>query len=150
MTRMRELRSYVSRRVRSNDRGFTLAEVVVSMGLFVTIMAATTTALVTVIKSTRFTRDRVAAASIARQTIERLRSENNTGHSLDIGTLPTTVAYGITYTATVCMTMDADNTTQSCTAVPACADGHKWNVTVSVDWNGSESRKVTYDTVLAC
>jgi len=152
MTRSKTSRSSAGHVCSSSrdEGGFTLAEVIVAIAVFMVVMVATTSALVTVIKTTRFTRDRVAASSIARQTIERLRAQSNTGHSLDIGALPTQVVYGQTYTATVCMTRDADSTTYSCAAVPACLSGHQWNVTVTVDWTTSDSRRVQYDTVIAC
>ena len=124
----------------ARDEGFTLAEVIVSIALFTVISFSVMFALVTLVKYTAVTQNRVSAANIARQEIERLRGENSTLSQLDL--TPTTVTLkGTNYTVTPLLS-PAGNV--------SCTPGSFRNATVKVSWNDSGSRTVRYDTVLSC
>jgi type II secretory pathway pseudopilin PulG len=125
---------------RTGEEGFTLAEVIVSIGLFTVISFAVMFALVTLVKYTAVTQNRVAAANLARQEVEKLRGENSTLSQLDLSASTVTLK-GTTYTVTPVMS-PAGNAT--------CNAGAARNVTVKVTWNNSGSRSVRYDTVLSC
>jgi prepilin-type N-terminal cleavage/methylation domain-containing protein len=125
----------------ADDEGFTLVEVLVSITIFVVVSVASMTALYTLVKSTSITQNRVAAASLARQEIERLRGQNLTAAQLDAAAIRSSSVHGTTFTITPTM---APAATATCTA------GAKRQVTVVVSWNNSGSRSVRYDTVLSC
>lgn len=125
---------------RTGDEGFTLAEVIVSITLFTVMSFAVMLALVTLVKLTGATQNRVAAANLARQEVERLRGQNGTLSLLDSGPL-TVQLKGTTYTVTPVLNPAANAT---------CAPGAARNATVKVTWNDSASRSVRYDTVLSC
>lgn len=123
-----------------DDSGFTLAEVIVSILLFTIMSFAVMFALVTLIKYTSVTQNRVAASNLARQEVERLRGQNSTLSLLDAGPSSVTLK-GTTYTVTPILSPAAN---------ASCAPGAARNATVTVSWNGSGSRTVRYDTVLSC
>jgi type II secretory pathway pseudopilin PulG len=123
-----------------DDDGFTLAEVVVSIALFTMVSFAVTLALVTLIKLTGVTQNRVAASNLARQEVEKLRGQNSTLSLLDAAA-STIALKGTTFTITPIMSPAANVT---------CAPGASRNVTVKVSWNDSSTRSVRYDTVLSC
>jgi type II secretory pathway pseudopilin PulG len=123
-----------------DDEGFTLAEVVVSIALFTVVSFAVMLALVTLVKLTGVTQNRVAASNLARQEIEKLRGQNSTLSLLDAAAL-TVPLKGTTYTVTPIMNPAATAT---------CAPGASRNVTVKVSWKDSSTRTVRYDTVLSC
>jgi len=125
---------------RTGDEGFTLAEVIVSIALFTIISFSVMFALVTLVKYTAVTQNRVAAANLARQEIEKLRGENGTLSQLDL-TASTITLKGVSYTVTPLLS-PAGNAT--------CTPGSYRNATVKVSWNDSGSRTVRYDTVLSC
>jgi len=129
-------------RVRQDDpdAGFTIAEVVVSIALFVIISVAVTSALLTLVKYTGVTQNRVAAANLARQEIEQLRGQNSTMEALDSGPSSVTLQ-GTTFTVTPLLSPAAN---------ASCAPGASRNATVTVSWPHSGSRTVRYDTVLSC
>ena len=122
------------------EQGFTLAEVIVSIALFVIISFSVMFALVTLVKYTGVTQNRVAASNLARQEIEKLRGENSTLAQLDL-TASTITLKGTSYTVTPLLS-PAGNV--------SCAGGSSRNATVTVTWNDSGSRSVRYDTVLSC
>ena len=115
-----------------SDAGFTLAESIVALTLFVIVMTFGAIGVTQTIQLTGVTSARVAAANIANQEIERLRLANLTGHDPVLtppsGSIPS--AYRVTETAGACVT------------------GAK-TLTVAVTW-GDGSRVVTYDSELAC
>ena len=123
-----------------DDEGFTLAEVVVSIALFTVVSFAVMLALVTLVKLTGVTQNRVAASNLARQEIEKLRGQNSTLSLLDATAL-TVKLKGTTFTVTPIMNPAATAT---------CAPGASRNVTVKVSWKDSSTRTVRYDTVLSC
>ena len=123
-----------------DDDGFTLAEVVVSIALFTVVSFAVMLALVTLVKLTGVTQNRVAASNLARQEIEKLRGQNSTLSLLDATAL-TVDLKGTTFTVTPIMNPAATAT---------CAPGASRNVTVKVSWKDSSTRTVRYDTVLSC
>ncbi|MEO7263031.1 MAG: hypothetical protein ABI047_17520 [Jatrophihabitantaceae bacterium] len=123
-----------------DDDGFTLAEVVVSLALFTVVSFAVMLAMITLVKLTGVTQNRVAASNLARQEVERLRGQNSTASQLDATAL-TVALKGTSFTVTPVMTPAA-------TAV--CAAGAFRNVTVKVSWTDSSTRTVRYDTVLSC
>jgi type II secretory pathway pseudopilin PulG len=125
---------------RTGEEGFTLAEVIVSIGLFTVISFAVMFALVTLVKYTGVTQNRVAAANLARQEVEKLRGQNSTLSLLD-SSASTITLKGTTYTVTPILSPAANAT---------CAAGAARNVTVQVTWNNSGNRTVRYDTVLSC
>ena len=122
------------------DGGFTLAEVVVSIALFAVVSFAVMSALVTLVKLTGVTQNRVAASNLARQEIEKLRGQNSTLSLLD-ATASTVALKGTSFTITPIMNPAATAT---------CAAGASRNVTVKVSWKDSSIRTVRYDTVLSC
>ena len=123
-----------------DDDGFTLAEVVVSIALFTVISVAVMLALVSLVKLTGVTQNRVAASNLARQEVEKLRGQNSTASLLD-ATASTVTLKGASFTITPIMTPAA-------TAI--CAPGASRNVTIKVSWRDSSTRTVRYDTVLSC
>jgi prepilin-type N-terminal cleavage/methylation domain-containing protein len=125
---------------RTGEEGFTLAEVIVSIALFTVISFAVMFALVTLVKFTGVTQNRVAAANLARQEVEKLRGQNSTLSQLDVSASTVTLK-GTAYTVTPVMSPAANAT---------CNPGAARNVTVNVTWNNSGSRSVRYDTVLSC
>jgi type II secretory pathway pseudopilin PulG len=125
---------------RTGEEGFTLAEVIVSIALFTVISFSVMFALVTLVKYTAVTQNRVSAANLARQEIEKLRGENGTLSQLDL-TASTITLKGVSYTVTPQLS-PAGNVT--------CTPGASRNATVTVRWNDSGSRTVRYDTVLSC
>jgi type II secretory pathway pseudopilin PulG len=131
---------WAGQREQAGDAGFTLAEVIVSIALFTVISFSVMFALVTLVKYTAVTQNRVAAANLARQEIEKLRGQNSTLTQLDTGA-STVSLKGTTYTVTPKMNPAANTT---------CAAGASRNVTVTVTWNNSGTRSVRYDTVLSC
>jgi len=124
----------------TGEQGFTLAEVIVSIALFTVISFSVMFALVTLVKYTAVTQNRVAAANLARQEVEKLRGENSTLSQLDL-TAATITLKGVNYTVRPVLS-PAGNVT--------CAAGASRNATVTVTWNDSGSRSVRYDTVLSC
>src|SRR5689334_24384006 len=66
-----------------DDAGFTLAEAIVSFTLFLILVTSATWWLVKTVQLTTTNRDKVAAANLATQEIERLRSEANGSQQLD-------------------------------------------------------------------
>jgi Tfp pilus assembly protein PilV len=123
-----------------DDDGFTLAEVVVSIALFTVVSFAVMMALVTLVKLTAVTQNRVAASNLARQEVERLRGQNSTLSLLDAA-VSTVTLKGTSFAVTPIMVPAANAT---------CAPGAARNVTVKVTWKDSGSRSVRYDTVLSC
>jgi type II secretory pathway pseudopilin PulG len=124
----------------SDEAGFTLAEVIVSIAMFTVISISVMLALVTLVKYTAVTQNRVAAANLARQEIEKIRLQNSTVSQLDSGAATVSLK-GTIYTVTPTMSPAAN---------AGCAAGATRNVTVTVTWNNSGSRSVRYDTVLSC
>lgn len=122
------------------DDGFTMAEVVVSIALFTVMSFAVMMALVTLVKLTGVTQNRVAASNLARQEVEKLRGQNSTLSVLDAAAL-TVALKGTSFTITPVMVPAANVT---------CAPGASRNVTVKVSWKDSSFRTVRYDTVLSC
>jgi Tfp pilus assembly protein PilV len=66
-----------------DDAGFTLAEAIVAFTLFLILVTSATWWLVKTVQLTTTNRDKVAAANLATQEIERLRSEANGSQQLD-------------------------------------------------------------------
>ena len=130
----------VAKHEAGEDAGFTLAEVIVSIALFTVISFSVMFALITLVKYTAVTQNRVAAANLARQEVEKLRGQNSTLTQLDVGAATVSLK-GTTYTVTPVMSPAANVT---------CAAGASRNVTVTVTWNNSGTRSVRYDTVLSC
>ena len=117
---------------RGTDDGFTLAESIVALTLFVIVLTFGAIGITQTIQLTGVTSSKVAAANIANQEIERLRLANLTGHDPVLtppsGSIPS--GYQVTETAGDCVT------------------GAK-TLTVVVSW-GDGSRTITYDSELAC
>jgi prepilin-type N-terminal cleavage/methylation domain-containing protein len=122
------------------DDGYTLAEVIVSLALFVVLSVSATIAIVNLVQITRVTQSRVAAGNLARQEIERLRGQNSTVSQLDTSA-QTVILKGTAFTLTPTMNPSASS---------VCAAGASRNVSVTVSWNNSGTRSVRYDTVLSC
>jgi prepilin-type N-terminal cleavage/methylation domain-containing protein len=122
------------------DDGFTLTEVIVSIALFTVVSFAVMMALVTLVKLTGVTQNRVAASNLARQEVEKLRGQNSTLSLLDAAAF-TIALKGTSYTVTPIMSPAATST---------CTPGASRNVTVKVSWKDSSTRSVRYDTVLSC
>jgi prepilin-type N-terminal cleavage/methylation domain-containing protein len=124
---------------RAGDDGFTLAEVIVSIALFTIMSVAATTAMLTIIKLTNRTSNRVAASNLAREQIDNLRLQNSTSAALlDDGT-HTIQLRNTTFTVT---------TTLNPTPIETCASGGSRQTSVTVSVSGAQL--VRYDTVLAC
>jgi prepilin-type N-terminal cleavage/methylation domain-containing protein len=143
MARSMTARSSAGRRlseVVADDSGFTLAEVLVSLGLFVVISVTAMYGLITTLKLTNVTKDRVAAANLATQELERLRSQNETDAQLD-STVRTVTLRGIAFTVTPSLSPAAN---------ADCAPGSARSVSVVVTWNSNPARNARYDSVLSC
>ena len=114
------------------DEGFTLAEAIVALTLFVIVLTFGAIGITQTIKLTGVTSAKVTAANIATQEIERLRLANLTGHALVLtppsGSVPS--AYRVTNT------------------IGTCSNG-VLPLTVAVTW-GDSTRTITYDSELAC
>jgi len=114
------------------DAGFTLAESIVALTLFVIALTFGAIGITQTIQLTGVTSARVAAANIATQEIERLRLANLTGHALVLappsGSVPS--SYRVTNT------------------IGACASGVV-PLTTAVTW-GDGTRTITYNSELAC
>jgi type II secretory pathway pseudopilin PulG len=122
------------------DGGFTLAEAIVAFTLFIIMSTAATYALVTTIRLSGVTQNRVAAANLAAQALEQLRLQNNATSQLD-ASVRTVTLHGTTSTVTPALFPSATST---------CALGSSRHVTVIVTWPGSGSRSPRYDSVLTC
>jgi prepilin-type N-terminal cleavage/methylation domain-containing protein len=127
-------------RMMADDSGFTLAEVLVSLGLFVVISVTATYGLITTLKLTDVTKDRVVAANLATQELERLRSQNAANAQLD-STARTVTLRGQSFTVTPSLTP---------AATANCATGSSRKVSVIVTWNSNPARSARYDSVLSC
>ncbi|HZC74068.1 MAG TPA: prepilin-type N-terminal cleavage/methylation domain-containing protein [Jatrophihabitans sp.] len=126
-----------------DDAGFTLAEVIVSITIFVIMATSASYAIWGLIKTTRATQNRVVATNLARQEVERMRLQAGTARQLD--SAPQTVTLkGHTYTVTPTMTPPANDPTSPCDT------GQFRSVTVTVAWSGSGGQTVRLDTELAC
>jgi prepilin-type N-terminal cleavage/methylation domain-containing protein len=122
-----------------DDEGFTLAEVIVSIALFTVMSVAATTSLVTVVKLTNRTENRVLAANLAREQVENLRLANTTSAAvLDEGSHDVQLK---NKTFTVTTTLDP-------VAAATCTAGSSRRTTVTV-WAAGQ-QLVRYDAVLAC
>src|SRR6476660_4340676 len=114
------------------DAGFTLAESIVALTLFVIVLTFGAIGITQTIHLTGVTSAKVAASNIATQEIERLRLANLTGHALVLtppsGSVPS--AYSVTNTIGTCVSG----------VLP---------LTVAVTW-GDQTRTITYDSELAC
>ncbi|HST46685.1 type IV pilus modification PilV family protein [Jatrophihabitans sp.] len=124
----------------AGEDGFTLTEVIVSIALFTVVSFAVMMALVTLVKLTGVTQNRVVASNLARQEVEKLRGQNSTLSLLDAAA-STVKLKGTTFTITPILNPAASAT---------CTPGASRNVTVKVSWNDSSNRSVRYDTVLSC
>jgi Tfp pilus assembly protein PilV len=119
-----------------DDAGFTLAEAIVAFTLFLVLVTSATWWLVKTVQLTTANRDKVAAANLATQEIERLRSEANSGQQLDL------TAHAVTLHNTDYTVTPVFNPTGS------CATGSSRTVSVTVSWSGANP--IRYDSVLAC
>lgn len=143
MARSMTTRSSVGRwlsRAVAEDSGFTLAEVLVSLGLFVVMSVTATYGLIDTVKLTNVTKTRVAAANLATQELERLRSQNAANAELD-SVARTVTLHGTTFTVTPSLTP---------AATADCPTGSFRNVSVVVTWNSTPARNSRYDSVLSC
>ena len=118
------------------DAGFTLAEAIVAFTLFLILVTSATWWLVKTVQLTTTNRDKVAAANLATQEIERLRSEANGSQQLD-ATVHTVTLHNTDYTVTPVFTPSG-----------SCATGATRTISVTVNWPGGSS--IRYDSVLAC
>ena len=124
---------------RTDDRGFSLVESVTAFTIFMIVASAATWWLVKTVQLTGLTRDRVTAANLATQQLEKLRGESNAGQSLDSGA-KSVVVHGGTFTVTTSLTPGSTAT---------CATGSSRQVSISVTWPAATT-PVRYDSVLAC
>jgi Tfp pilus assembly protein PilV len=124
------------RRRSGEDAGFTLAEAIVAFTLFLVLVTSATWWLVKTVQLTTTNRDKVAAANLATQEMERLRSEANSGQQLDLTTHAVTL-HNTDYTVAPVFTPTG-----------SCATGSSRTVSVTVSWSGGNP--IRYDSVLAC
>ena len=111
-----------------------------SIALLGIVATAASYALLGLIATTRATQNRVAASNLARQEVERLRLQSNTGHELD-STPRSVTLKSTTYTVTPSFTPLPQST---------CDASNFRRVSVVVTWNSLAGRQVRYDTELAC
>jgi Tfp pilus assembly protein PilV len=124
------------RRGSAEDAGFTLAEAIVAFTLFLVLVTSATWWLVKTVQLTTTNRDKVAAANLATQEIEKLRSEANGSQQLD-ATVHNVTLHNTNYTVTPVFT-----------PAGSCATGASRSVSVTVSWPGGSP--IRYDSVLAC
>jgi prepilin-type N-terminal cleavage/methylation domain-containing protein len=134
-------------RCRPDDAGFTLIEVVVSFVIFAIVAASATAAIVNGIGSSRVTKDRVAAANVAQQEIQRL--EATAPSDIPLGTSSTPAPVG-NETFTVARTITNSPASTPCSQTVSAGTAHTVNVHVEVSWPNSQGRSVQMDTVIAC
>jgi type II secretory pathway pseudopilin PulG len=123
-----------------DDSGFTLVEAIVAFAIFIVMSVSATYGLISTIRLSNVTQNRVAAANLAAQALEQLRLQNNASSQLD-ASVRTVVLRGTTFTVTPLLYP---------TATSGCAGGSSRRVTVIVTWPGSGSRSPRYDSVLTC
>jgi Tfp pilus assembly protein PilV len=123
-----------------DDSGFTLVEALVAFALFIVMSVSATYGLISTIRLSNVTQNRVAAANLAAQALEQLRMQNNASSQLD-ASVRTVVLRGTTFTVTPSLNP---------TATSGCPGGSSRRVTITVTWHGSGSRSPRYDSVLAC
>lgn len=128
------------RRARTTeDAGFTLLESLAAFTIFIVVASAATWWLIKTVQLTGQTRDRVTAADLATQQLEKLRGESNAGQSLD-SALKSVVVHNVTFSVTTSLNPGSTAT---------CATGASRQVSVSVTWPAATT-PVRYDSVLAC
>jgi type II secretory pathway pseudopilin PulG len=126
------------RRRGDEDAGFTLAESIVSFTLFLILVTSATWWLVKTVQLSTANRDKIAAANLATQEIERLRGEASGTKQLD-PSAHTVTLHNVVYTVTPVLTP---------TLAAGCATGTSRQISVSVSW--AEAAPIRYDSVLAC
>lgn len=123
-----------------DDSGFTLVEAIVAFAVFIVMSVSATYGLISTIRLSNVTQNRVAAANLANQAVEQLRLQNNANSQLN-ASARTVVLRGTTFTVTPVLNP---------ISTASCPLGTTRLVTVIVTWNGSGSRAPRYDTVLSC
>jgi type II secretory pathway pseudopilin PulG len=123
-----------------DDSGFTLVEAIVAFAIFIVMSVSATYGLISTIRLSNITQNRVAAANLAAQALEQLRLQNNASSQLD-ASVRAVVLRGTTFTVTPSLYPGATST---------CSLGSSRRVTVTVTWPGSGSRSPRYDSVLTC
>lgn len=133
-------------RAARSDDGFTLAEVVVSFGIFAIVASVATLAVVTGIDITGASTARVAAANIAQQDLARARTINPGEVSAEGYPREVTAAAGtFTVHRDVAFSQGGD-----CPATRQPEIEYYVTVTDTVTWPNTHGRSVEMSTVIAC
>lgn len=112
---------------RSPESGFTLIEVVVALGIFIAVSAATITILMLALSTVRENSDRVLAANVARSEVENLRIRGSS--NIDIG-LSESIVTGFSVRTTANW-VGVDQRVSACSAAEPGQDYLRVNVQVS-------------------
>jgi len=135
--------------VKETDEGFTLIEVIVSLALFVLVAGAATFAIISSIRASDVTNQRVAAGQVAQQELDRVRSlgPNPAVSARPLTTGTATTSDGRRYTVTVEAT---PVWTTPCFIGSVPGAGGFRDIAVSVTLAGSRISAVKMDTRIAC
>lgn len=123
----------------STDSGFTILESLAAFTIFIIVASAATWWLIKTVQLTGETRDKVTAADLATQQLERLRGESNAGQSLN-SDARSVVVHNVTFSVTTLLNPGSTD---------PCATGASRQVTVSVSWPAATA-PIRYESVLAC
>ena len=131
------------------DEGFTLIEVIVSLALFVLVAGAATFAIISSIRASDVTNQRVAAGQVAQQELNRVIALGPnpvaSARPLAVGTATSTE--GVTFTVTVAA---SPTWTTPCYIGTAPVTGGFRNLEVTVALPGGRISPVVMDTRIAC
>jgi prepilin-type N-terminal cleavage/methylation domain-containing protein len=132
----------------ADDRGFSMLEVVVSFVLFAIVAAGAATGIVSAIKASHTSQQRVNAANMAQQDIARVLA------AYDAGTVPSESTYTASVTNeefSVHRTVGyVDSSGADDTAATTCGTGIAFKVHVVVSQTQSSKVLARSDTVIAC
>ena len=135
--------------MKESDDGFTLIEVIVSLTLFVLVAGAATFAIISSIRASDVTNQRVAAGQVAQQELDRVRAlgPNPVVSARPLPTGSATSADGVTFTVTV---IASPTWSTPCYIGTAPVTGGFRNLEVTVALPGGRISPVVMDTRMAC
>lgn len=149
---MSPLRALLARRrpaPQHADEGFTLIEVLVALTIFAIVSAAAVIALVAGVRAGNDSNDRVTAAQVAQQEVDRARALPAPSLAASPDATRTTVLGGKSFSVTRTIGYPAGSCLAP-SATPTDATVRKMQVTVVVRIPGEAGRAVRIDSVIAC